>query len=294
MKINMDNIIDGKLVASEIKKQIKEEVDYYVGNGYDKPVLTAILVGDDPASQTYVRNKEKACNECGFESRIIRLPVDTTQEQLNDEIRTCNNGEGMSDGVIVQLPLPNGLNADYMEHYPYMDVDGFTRKNMGQLVLGEDCFKPATPYGITMLLDHYNIPTEGKNVVIIGRSNIVGKPMANLLMNKPYNANVTVLHSKTNLNDMKEYCSNADIIIVAVGIPKWFNEQKFGEIIKSNLTIIDVGMDRDENGKLCGDVDYDVMKDYCEYITPVPGGVGPMTVTALMMNTMKAYKKNKE
>lgn len=292
MKKRME-LIDGKLVSSVIKNEIKEEIESVIEKtGCSSPTLSAILVGDNPASQIYVRNKERACNVCGIVSSVIRLPETITQNELNAEI---DKAAHCSDGVIVQLPLPNGLNSDAMEKYWEKDVDGFTTRNLGMLIQGKICYYPATPGGILELLKYYKIETEGKNVLIIGRSDIVGKPMAALLMNRPYSANVTVCHSKTNTDDLRRYFRDADIVIVAIGKPKYITEDFF-EGTTNDKVIIDVGINRIEdksvpNGtKVVGDVDYENIKKYCSFITPVPGGVGPMTVAMLMKNTLKSWK----
>lgn len=280
-------LLDGKTISTKLKSDIRNIVNSYKDIYNSVPILTTILVGDDPASKIYVRNKEKACEECGFISNTINLPENITQNALNLIIKEYAS---KSDGLIVQLPLPNGLNSDIINNYPDKDVDGFTRINLGKLFLGEKCYVPATPLGITILLEEYHINTENKNIVIIGRSNIVGKPLASLLMNKPYNGNVTVLHSKTDEETMHAYCKNADIIIVAIGKSEFLNYKD----LKEDCVIIDVGINRDsETKKITGDVSKDI--DYVAYKTPVPGGVGPMTICGLMRNTLESFEnKHKE
>lgn len=287
-------LLNGKELAKQIKSQIKEELKNVPQS--KRPVLTAILVGNDPASEIYVNNKAKACQECGIISRTVDLPETATQEELDQAVK---DSVLVSDGVIVQLPLPNNLNTDILEEFPDKDVDGFTQTNLGRLFQEKECFIPATPLGVITMLTSYKIPTENRNVVIIGRSNTVGKPLATILSGKEFNANVTLLHSKTSKSKLKYYCSLADIIIVAVGKPKFFTEECLnyydvaeGRVIYScGKTIIDIGINRDINGKVVGDVDIDSVKDYCDYITPVPGGVGPMTVVSLLKNTVNSWKR---
>lgn len=281
-------LIDGKVTSAKLKESIKAEVDKLDV----KPLLVAVQVGDNPASNVYVKNKVKSCEECGFRSEVIKLPDDISELALLDEVQQLNNRSDVN-GFIVQLPLPKHINEQHIIEAidPKKDVDGFTPINLGRLMIGEDCFEPATPSGIMDLLKEYNIETKGKKVVIVGRSNIVGKPLANLMLHKGIDATVTVCHSKTPEAELIKYLMDADIIIAAVGIPK------FIKVCKTDAVIIDVGINRIDDpttktGKrLVGDVDFDAVSEKTYAITPVPGGVGPMTVCSLMKNTLKAYKK---
>lgn len=290
--ISLDKIIDGKLISSKVKSEIKEEVQKLVQSGKRPPGLAFILVGEDPASKVYVKNKGKACSEIGFYSVTEKLPDSISEEELINLIHAFNNDEKI-DGILVQLPLPKNINEQrVIENINYKkDVDGFHPENTGRLVSGIKSFIPCTPYGITELLKRYNIETSGKNVTVIGRSNIVGKPIANLLIQKEYNATVSVCHSKT--KDLNNYTLNADIIIAAIGSPDFLK----GDMIKEDVVIIDVGINRVEslsspNGyKITGDVDFESCLVKCKMITPVPGGVGPMTIAMLMKNTLDSYKK---
>lgn len=288
-------LIDGKKTAADIKKRIAKTVAKMVEAGDRAPHLAAILVGHDGGSETYVANKVKACEECGFKSTLIRFEDDVTEEDLLAEIRRLNEDETV-DGFIVQLPLPRHINEELITQAidPSKDVDGFHPVNVGRMSIGLDCFLPATPAGIIELLKYYNIPTKGKHAVVLGRSNIVGKPMANLLMQKanPGNCTVTVCHSAT--PNIKEICKEADIIVAALGQPGFVT----ADMVKPGATIIDVGTTRvpdatrQRGWRLSGDVDFSNVADLCEYITPVPGGVGPMTICSLMINTLKARKEN--
>lgn len=288
-------LIDCKKTAADIKKRIAETVAKMVEAGDRAPHLAAILVGHDGGSETYVANKVKACEECGFKSTLIRFEDDVTEEDLLAEIRRLNEDETV-DGFIVQLPLPRHINEELITQAidPSKDVDGFHPVNVGRMSIGLDCFLPATPAGIIELLKYYNIPTKGKHAVVLGRSNIVGKPMANLLMQKanPGNCTVTVCHSAT--PNIKEICKEADIIVAALGQPGFVT----ADMVKPGATIIDVGTTRvpdatrQRGWRLSGDVDFSNVADLCEYITPVPGGVGPMTICSLMINTLKARKEN--
>ena len=288
-------LIDGKKTAADIKKQIAATVADMVAAGDRAPHLAAILVGHDGGSETYVANKVKACEECGFKSTLIRFEDDVTEERLLDEIRRLNEDDTV-DGFIVQLPLPRHINEELITQAidPSKDVDGFHPVNVGRMSIGLDCFLPATPAGIMELLKYYNIPTKGKHAVVLGRSNIVGKPMASLLMQKsnPGNCTVTVCHSAT--PNIKEICREADIIVAALGQPGFVTE----EMVKPGVTIIDVGTTRVADAtrargwRLRGDVDFENVADKCDFITPVPGGVGPMTICSLMINTLKARKEN--
>ncbi len=286
--------IDGKAVASTIKKEIAIKVQEQVKNGGKTPHLAAILVGHDGGSETYVAAKVKACEICHFKSSLIRFDNDITQERLLQEVVRLNNDDDV-DGFIVQLPLPKHIDEQaIIEAIDYRkDVDGFHPLNVGRMSIGLPCFVSATPAGIIELLKRYNITTSGKHCVILGRSNIVGKPMATLLMqkNEPGNATVTVCHSRT--PNIKEICLTADIIIAALGQPNFVT----ADMVKPGAVIIDVGTTRVPDAsrksgfKLTGDVLFDEVSAKCSYITPVPGGVGPMTICSLMMNTLKASKK---
>ena len=287
-------IIDGKAVAAAIKKEIAQEVDSIIANGGKRPHLAAILVGHDGGSETYVANKVKACEECGFTSTLIRYEADVTEEELLKKVDELNNDSDV-DGFIVQLPLPKHIDEQKItEAIDYRkDVDGFHPVNAGRLAIGLPCFLSATPNGIMELLARYNIDTKGKKCVVLGRSNIVGKPMANLMMQKqiPGDATVTVCHSHT--ENIADECRRADIIIAALGQPHFLK----ADMVKEGAVVIDVGTTRVPDAtrksgfRLCGDVDYDNVAPKCSYITPVPGGVGPMTIVSLMKNTLLAGKR---
>lgn len=287
-------LIDGKAVAAQIKKEIAEEVERIIANGGKRPHLAAILVGHDGGSETYVANKVKSCEECGFTSTLIRYEADITEEELLKKVDELNNDPEI-DGFIVQLPLPKHIDEQKVtEAIDYRkDVDGFHPVNAGRLAIGLPCFLSATPNGIMELLARYNIDTKGKKCVVLGRSNIVGKPMANLMMQKsiPGDATVTVCHSHT--VNIADECRQADIIIAALGQPHFLK----ADMVKEGAVVIDVGTTRvpDETRKsgfrLCGDVDFDNVAPKCSYITPVPGGVGPMTIVSLMKNTLLAGKR---
>ena len=287
-------LIDGKAIAAEIKKEIAQEVEEIVKNGGKTPHLAAILVGHDGGSETYVAHKVKACGECGFKSTLIRFEDDITEEQLLKEVERLNNDDDV-DGFIVQLPLPKHISEQrVIEAIDYKkDVDGFHPINVGRMSIGLPCFVSATPAGIMELLKRYNINTQGKSCVVLGRSNIVGKPVATLMMQKsnPGNATVTVCHSRS--ENLKEICKNADIIIAALGSPEFVT----ADMVKEGAVIVDVGTtrvpsDKTKSGfKLTGDVKFDEVADKCSYITPVPGGVCPMTIVSLMRNTLLAGKK---
>lgn len=277
-------IIDGKLVAKVTREQIKNDVENLKKLGYPYGIgLAVILVGDDPASQVYVRNKIKACDEVGIKSFLCKLPAESTFDEVAGTISYLNENPDVS-GMILQLPLPKHLDENALLDLidPDKDVDGCHYVQKGRLWTGRDSLVACTPYGVMKLLDYYNIPLEGKNAVVIGRSNLVGKPLAQLLLDK--NCTVTICHSRT--QNLKNITSQADIVCVAIGKAKFLK----GDMVKEGAVVIDVGMDRDENGKLCGDVDFDEVAPKCSFITPVPGGVGPMTVTMLLSNTVKAYK----
>ena len=287
-------LIDGKAVSATIKKEIAEEVNKIVQDGGKRPHLVAILVGHDGGSETYVASKVKACEECGFKSTLIRYESDVTEEELLAKVEELNNDADV-DGFIVQLPLPKHIDEQKVtEAIDYRkDVDGFHPVNAGRLSIGLPCFLSATPNGIMELLRRYNIDTKGKKCVVLGRSNIVGKPMANLMMQKsiPGDATVTVCHSHT--QNIAEECRQADIIIAALGQPHFLK----AEMVKEGAVVIDVGTTRVPDAtrksgfRLCGDVDFDNVAPKCSFITPVPGGVGPMTIVSLMKNTLLAGKR---
>lgn len=287
-------IIDGKAIAAEIKKEIAAEVNEIVVKGGKRPHLAAILVGHDGGSETYVAHKVRACEECGFTSTLIRYEDDITEETLLAKVEELNNDADV-DGFIVQLPLPKHFNEQkVIEAIDYRkDVDGFHPINAGRLTIGLPCYLSATPNGILELLRRYNIDTKGKKCVVLGRSNIVGKPVANLMLQKgtPGDATVTVCHSRT--ANIAEECRQADIIIAALGQPHFVKE----EMVKEGAVVIDVGTTRvptteTKSGfRLMGDVDFANVSPKCSYITPVPGGVGPMTIVSLMQNTLLAAKK---
>ena len=287
-------LIDGKKVSSDIKKEIAAEVAEMMAAGKKQPHLAAVLVGHDGGSETYVAAKVKACEECGFKSTLIRFEADVTEEELLKTVDELNNDDDI-DGFIVQLPLPKHISEQkVIEAIDYRkDVDGFHPINVGRMSIGLPCFVSATPAGIVELLRRYNIDTKGANCVVLGRSNIVGKPVASLMMQKgnPGNATVTVCHSAT--KNLKEVCREADIIIAALGSPEFVKE----DMVKEGAVIIDVGTTRvpstltKSGWKLKGDVDFEQVAPKCSYITPVPGGVGPMTIVSLMKNTLLAAKK---
>jgi methylenetetrahydrofolate dehydrogenase (NADP+)/methenyltetrahydrofolate cyclohydrolase len=285
-------LIDGKQTAATIKAEIKAEVEDIVSKGGKRPHLAAILVGHDGGSETYVRNKVLACKACGFQSTLLRFEDDITEEQLLAEVDKLNNDESV-DGFIVQLPLPKHISEQkVIEAIDYKkDVDGFHPINVGRMAIGLPCYISATPKGILELLRRYNIETSGKKCVILGRSNIVGKPMAQLMMQKQYgDSTVTVCHSRS--NTLKEECLQADIIIAAIGQPGFLK----ADMVKEGAVVIDVGTTRVPDAtkksgfRLSGDVDFDNVAPRCSYITPVPGGVGPMTICMLMLNTLAAGK----
>lgn len=276
-------ILNGKEVSQNIKDNVKEMINVLKNKGLRAPKLAVIIVGENQASQRYVRNKEKACEYTGIESEIIKLPETILDIDLLHEVERLNN-DSTVDGILVQLPLPKHINEDLIitSISPEKDVDGFHPINVAGMTLGfEGALLPCTPAGIYELLNHYKYNVEGKHVVIIGKSNIVGKPAAIMAMNK--NATVTVCHKKT--ENIKEICKTADILISAAGVAKLVNS----DYIKEGCIVIDVGINMDENNKLCGDVDFEDVKDKVEAITPVPGGIGPMTIAMLMVNTLKAY-----
>ncbi|MBQ3890090.1 MAG: bifunctional methylenetetrahydrofolate dehydrogenase/methenyltetrahydrofolate cyclohydrolase FolD [Lachnospiraceae bacterium] len=275
-------IIDGKLTSSIIKDELKEKVEELKKQGKTGS-LAVIQVGSDPASSIYVKNKKKACEYIGIGSVSYELSENTTKEKLLDTIDELNKRSDIA-GILVQLPLPKHIDEDEVIKAisPKKDVDGFHVENVGALCVGEDGFVSCTPAGVIELLKRYNVEISGKNCVVIGRSNIVGKPMALLMLRE--NATVTICHSKT--KDLKAICKNADILIVAIGKPRFIND----EYVKDGAVVIDVGIHRDENNKMCGDVDFDSVKEKVSKITPVPGGVGPMTIAMLMSNCVKAIE----
>lgn len=273
-------ILDGKALAAEIRSEVKTQVAALAEKGVST-ALAVILVGDDSASQVYVRNKIKACADTGIRSLELRMPAETTQQQLLAKIAELNADENV-DGILVQLPLPKQINADAVISAidPAKDVDGFHVANAGALVTGKQGFVPCTPFGVMRLIEKSGVDPRGKSAVIVGRSNIVGKPMALLLLAS--DATVTVAHSRT--PDLCAVTRNADILVAAVGRAKLIK----ADMVKPGAVVIDVGMNRDENGKLCGDVDFSEVKAIAGSITPVPGGVGPMTIAMLMQNTALA------
>ena len=275
-------LIDGKAVSLQVKQQEKQECDKLKTKGVT-PGLAVIIVGDDPASQVYVRNKEKACEECGFYSVKYALDADTTQSELNALIDKLNKDEKIN-GILCQLPLPKHLDDKEVINRidPIKDVDAFHPVNVGAIMIGDYNFLPCTPAGVMELIHSTGVDVTGKKAVVIGRSNIVGKPMAMLLLHE--NATVEITHSKT--LDLKSITKEADILVAAIGRAKFVT----ADMVKNGAIVIDVGMNRDENGKLCGDVDFENVKDKCSFITPVPGGVGPMTISMLMRNTLTAAK----
>ena len=275
-------IISGKEISVKIKDQLKEEVSKIKETYPRLPKLVVILVGDNQASQTYVRNKERGCQYIGIESEILRHDASFSEIELLQEINDLNNDDTV-DGILVQLPLPQHINEEKVLDaiVPSKDVDGFHPENVAKLFLGQHSLVPCTPKGMMVLLEEINYDLAGKEVVIVGRSNIVGKPVALLCLQK--NATVTIAHSQT--KDLKAVCSRADVLIAAIGKPKFFNH----EYVKDGAVVLDVGINRDENNKLCGDVDFDDVKDKVAAITPVPGGIGPMTITMLMKNTIEAF-----
>ena len=288
----MVQILDGKATALQIKEEIANEVRSLTAQGHRAPHLAAVIVGEDGASMTYVANKEKSSHEVGFTSSVYRMSEKTTEKQLLETIEFLNNDPDI-DGFIVQLPLPkhidekkviNAISAD-------KDVDGFTPVNTGRMVLGEECFLPATPMGICTLLKRYGIETASKHCVVLGRSNIVGTPVANLLSRKGFDCTVTICHSKT--KNLKELCLQADILVVAIGKPEFVT----ADMVKEGAVVVDVGIHRVEdatkkNGyRVIGDVKHLEVDHKCSWVTPVPGGVGPLTIVSLLQNTLQAYKK---
>ena len=276
----MANIIDGKAVSARVKEEIRQEVEALKTKGIEIG-LAVVIVGDDPASQVYVKNKEKACEAVGFNSYKYALPAETTEEELLALVDKLNNDDKV-DGILVQLPLPKHLDDKIIINNirPDKDVDAFHPVNVGKIMIGDYSFLPCTPAGVMELIKSTGTDVAGKECVVIGRSNIVGKPQAMLLLHQ--NGTVTITHSKT--KNLKEVCARADILVAAVGRAKMVT----ADYIKEGAVVIDVGMNRDENGKLCGDVDFEDCKEKAGFITPVPGGVGPMTIAMLMNNCYEA------
>lgn len=275
-------LIDGKAVSASVRARVKQETEGLKKQGVT-PGLAVIIVGDDPASQVYVRNKEKACAEVGFYSEKYALPSSTTQQELNNLVQELNSRKEIN-GILCQLPLPGHLNDKEVIELidPVKDVDAFHPVNVGRIMIGDYDLLPCTPAGIMELIRTTGIETKGKKAVVIGRSNIVGKPMAMLLLHA--DCTVEITHSKT--QNLKEVTKTADILVAAIGKAKFVT----ADMVKDGAVVIDVGMNRDENGKLCGDVDFDSVAPKCSFITPVPGGVGPMTISMLMQNTLTAAK----
>lgn len=275
-------LIDGKAVSASVRARVKQETEELKKQGVT-PGLAVIIVGDDPASQVYVRNKEKACAEVGFYSEKYALPSSTTQQELNNLVQELNSRKEIN-GILCQLPLPGHLNDKEVIELidPVKDVDAFHPVNVGRIMIGDYDLLPCTPAGIMELIRTTGIETKGKKAVVIGRSNIVGKPMAMLLLHA--DCTVEITHSKT--QNLKEVTKTADILVSAIGKAKFVT----ADMVKDGAVVIDVGMNRDENGKLCGDVDFDSVAPKCSFITPVPGGVGPMTISMLMQNTLTAAK----
>lgn len=289
----MFQLLDGKSLSIQIKEELANEVRQLTAQGHRPPHLAAVIVGNDGASQTYVANKEKSSREVGFTSSVYRYPESTSEKELLEAISFLNNDPEI-DGFIVQLPLPKHINEQHVINAisPDKDVDGFTPVNVGRMVLGEDSYVPATPMGICTLLQRYGIVTTGKNCVVIGRSNIVGTPAANLLSRKGFDCTVTLCHSRT--RNLPEIARMADILVVAIGKPEFVT----ADMVKEGAVVIDVGIHRipDESRKsgyrIIGDVKHGEVDKLCSWVTPVPGGVGPLTIVSLLQNTMKAYKKN--
>lgn len=291
----MENkIIDGKAIAAELKKEIAQEVAQIIDNGQKAPHLAAVLVGNDPASKTYVSSKEKACKAAGITSSVYQLSENTTEKELIEMIQFLNNDDEI-DGFIIQLPLPKHINPDRIIEtiHPAKDVDGFTPTNIGRMQLGMPCYIPATPFGIVELLKRSKVEVEGKHVVVLGRSNIVGTPISILLSRKAEGANATVTLCHSRSNDLASFTKQADILVAAIGQKEFVK----ADMVKKGVVIIDVGIHRvddpsNEKGyKIVGDVDFEPVSKIASKITPVPGGVGPMTIVSLLYNTLQASKK---
>ncbi|MGN0613820.1 MAG: bifunctional methylenetetrahydrofolate dehydrogenase/methenyltetrahydrofolate cyclohydrolase FolD [Porcipelethomonas sp.] len=279
----MANLINGKEVSASVKERVKSETEKFIAEKGIKPGLAVVIVGNDPASRVYVNSKKKACTEVGFESYEYALPEETTQEQLLELVEKLNNDPKVN-GILCQLPLPEHIdeNAVINAIIAEKDVDAFHPFNVGKIMIGDFAFLPCTPAGVMELIDSTGTEISGKNCVVIGRSNIVGKPMAMLLLHR--SGTVTICHSKT--KNLAEICRNADILVAAVGRANFVT----ADMVKEGAVVIDVGMNRLENGKLCGDVDFENVEKKASYITPVPGGVGPMTIAMLMKNTLTAAR----
>jgi len=287
-------LMDGKLLAQELKEELKAQVEELKTRGIT-PGLGVILVGDNPASKSYVTSKEKACERIGIFSDDTRLPSDISEDELLAHVGRMNNDDNIH-GILVQLPLPKHIDEDKIINAisPDKDVDGFHPVSVGRMILGQDTFLPCTPHGCLKLLERYDVKTEGAEVVVVGRSNIVGKPVANLLMRKTYpgNSTVTVCHTRTRKEDLLAHTKKADIIIVASGYPNTLT----GEMVKDGAVVIDVGINRVDDSsrergyRIIGDADFDSLKEKCSKITPVPGGVGPMTITMLLFNTVQSAR----
>ena len=279
----MAEIIDGKLVSKKVREELASEIESFKNMCGKAPGLAVIMVGDNPASAVYVRNKHKACLEVGITSYQIEYPGETTEEELLKKIDELNADENVN-GILVQLPLPKHINEDAVINRisPLKDVDAFHPENVGKIMIGKYEFLPCTPAGIVELLKYYNVEVEGKNCVVVGRSNIVGKPMSLLLLER--NGTVTICHSRT--KDLSEITKKADIVVVAIGRANFLT----ADMVKPGAVVIDVGINRMDDGKLCGDVKFDEVEPIASKITPVPGGVGPMTITMLLKNTLAAAK----
>ena len=290
----MTNLLDGKAMALQIKDEIANEVRALTQQGHRAPHLAAVIVGTDGASMTYVANKEKSSHEVGFTSSVYRMSEQTTEKQLLETVEFLNNDPDI-DGFIVQLPLPKHIDEQKVINAisPDKDVDGFTPINIGRMVLGEECFVPATPMGICTLLQRFGIDTAGKHCVVLGRSNIVGTPVANLLSRKGVDCTVTMCHSRT--QNLAELTRQADILVVAIGKPEFVT----ADMVKPGAVVVDVGIHRIEDAsrksgyRIIGDVKHSEVDAKCSWVTPVPGGVGPLTIVSLLQNTMKAYRRNK-
>lgn len=276
-------ILDGKALSNKIKEKVKADVKALKAKGIT-PGLAVILVGDDPASHTYVKMKEKSCEKTGIYSIVHKMPIDISQNKILEIIEMINKNPNI-DGILVQLPLPSHIDTTKVLEAvdPKKDVDGFHPFNVGRLILDLDCFAPCTPMGVMKLLEEYNIDPKGLNACVVGASNIVGKPMMNLLLNKFATVDICHIHTK----DLKAHTKNADLLIVGVGKPNLITE----DMVKEGAIVVDIGINRLENGKLVGDVDYENVAPKCSYITPVPGGVGPMTIAMLLDNTIEAAKR---
>ncbi len=282
----MAKIIDGKAISAQIRNEICEEVKAFEKEYGIKPGLTVIIVGENPASKVYVRNKKLACEQVGFNSEVIEMPEETTENELLSVIERLN-GDPAVHGILVQLPLPKHINEEtvLLKIDPHKDVDAFHPYNVGKIMIGSYDLAPCTPAGVMELIKRSGVEIAGKECVIVGRSNIVGKPQAMLMLQN--NATVTICHSRT--KDLAEVCRRADILVAAIGKPNFFT----ADMVKEGAVVIDVGINRDENGKLCGDVNFAEVEPKASHITPVPGGVGPMTITMLLKNTLTAAKVNR-